>query len=1198
MPNTNYSYQEDWNAIYSTSKTKPWMSDSVSPYLQEIFKDQDFIRKHKDDCIVDIGCGNGTFCRYLIDQGYTNVTGVDASDVIIKQCRAKSKSNLGNNLSFKQQDIVSNAFPIDTKFDIVVCWLVLHHIRPEDVNTFISNLFKCCKTGGTLFLSFLLPEGEEKKRTNSRFTEKHQLNLYPENEVLKHFSEYFRTVTSKEEILLSNDESFRYHVFRMEKTTCKALEDSINTFKRMYILPESPDYKKKGGPIEQTNSLIELLNVFSHVTKQPGSITEDDFKICYKRLFRNVSRFLCKRILWSNQKKDDVIILKMDIHGSQTIYTATKYVTEGKEKAPRPHSRFGSNKKPVVSSRAYDSFLIYSSYLKEKKESGYTLHQHFADQADLKYICFWLDKKSELQPETNPHKDFKYDDDYKEFLKSLFAEPSTTTNGYINYLQNKKSKKPNEALSYCKSFSCFNLGILGFESWGTLMVESQRQYNKITELFYKDQDETELLRDIKNIIFVLKKIDYDYYENLNAEGIKKQATKAAIAQVMARNMSHNIGSHVFSNLLGNDVDNKVHDTSNGCYQELFDIDNKTPQLAYFNRYLKSRMDYLSEVSFGVSDLVSTKMIFSDVMKELDSVRVLLNYISGVKNFKYKFEMYKGNDELNGTNDIGAAFPNDILGCQAFYNIIENIIRNTAKHHSGRDSNKTVNINIRIKDVDSQIAGIVQDASELYCVEIDNGLEEDKIDELVKQQNQLVNKPVLDDESNNLRGSALGLLEMKASAAFLRQINLIDIDSDDYRFNENDDRDYNLNNGVKRMVILKAFKAENNALGYRFFFQKPKEFLFVGDWDIDDIKERTLNNIGVQFMSKKVFLSSLNKGVSFGHPFLIYDTQLCEDDLYPYDSLLSLRRICISDKAEKDRLISSLNNGINIFDITDLKRIIWGKWVKDGTLNPDDIRFIDHAHDFTVFQNIIVTTAKERVDSRTSSKMPLYNIYSRIPKRGQDTEWGRYISNINDHPEICREIREAYENKIIIIDERVQRFAEENKEESIPCWALFESTNIFLPRCPKINEKGDYICPEGKDNELLVPLEKDNVLPLDPENFEEKIGGKSIKDKLIEFVDNNIDNSFLLIHYGILERMFHGVKSDIDEALIKWTKGIDSCSGHAKRVVVTSGRGSHSIDLPSCVCFANLSSVLYACTENRNKYLINYLLNQSRRKRNE
>ena len=150
--------------------------------------------------------------------------------------------------------------------------------------------------------------------------------------------------------------------------------------------------------------------------------------------------------------------------------------------------------------------------------------------------------------------------------------------------------------------------------------------------------------------------------------------------------------------------------------------------------------------------------------------------------------------------------------------------------------------------------------------------------------------------------------------------------------------------------------------------------------------------------------------------------------------------------------------------------------------------------------------------------------------------------------------------MLILDERIQEFAEHETEGSsdetsgpIPCSALFASTNILYP--------------------------KTNLAPNEFSN--------ESKEAIEQFVNENICGSFLLVHYGVLERIYN------DEIIIK--NKLKEWSKKAKRVVVTSGRGSHSLPLPSSVCFANLSSLLYACKENRNKYLLNYLLYQSRRK---
>ena len=50
-----------------------------------------------------------------------------------------------------------------------------------------------------------------------------------------------------------------------------------------------------------------------------------------------------------------------------------------------------------------------------------------------------------------------------------------------------------------------------------------------------------------------------------------------------------------------------------------------------------------------------------------------------------------------------------------------------------------------------------------------------------------------------------------------------------------------------------------------------------------------------------------------------------------------------------------------------------------------------------------------------------------------------------------------------------------------------------------------------------------------------------------------------------------------------------------RTIVVTGRGQHTLEgLPEAVNYLNLSSLLDAFRDNRNKYSINYILNQTRR----
>lgn len=717
------------------------------------------------------------------------------------------------------------------------------------------------------------------------------------------------------------------------------------------------------------------------------------------------------------------------------------------------------------------------------------------------------------------------------------------------------------------------------------------------------------------------------YSLILSEQVETTAVRAAIAQVMARNMSHNFGSHVLSQLGGENVYEHLTDETvlalkkynpdgpDKLYDDIIDKKSKNHQLQYFFQYLKSRMDYLSEVTFGIPNLLTTKMMYGNVMKELDQVRILLNYISGVSEFQYNFKLMYNNEPLNDQKDIGIAFPSDVLGCHAFYNIIENIIRNTAKHAGKKNDEKTITFTIHFKDIKE--CGEIEGVEELYCVEIDNGVQEDGIDDIIygkKDENEkTVVKGLIDhlndsvlDEHHNLRNHSLGLLEMEASAAFLRQIDLPDIESDNYTVDK-DNHYYH----EKRLNIIKPFKTKEGHLGYRFFVQKPKEFLFVVKEKyklIDKGTEKQLLNIGVQFISEKDFFKNIEAEKSFAHQFLLYDENVSVDEInniYKSDckTLLPLRKLQFNNtdwtnlsgywanlKPDTKKTEETKQEEEPIKILQKLKEWAWKKYcgnIADG-LTADDICvkgqastkkyqviLIDHGNKYDdewnkISNSIDIEGWIENMSSRTNSKLPQFDV---LLKTGTCKKAiGNYLLKLDsrrkDNEYLRIELFEAYHNKVVVIDERVQKFADENHEGSnsaISCMKLHESTNVFIPRL--------------QDDDTSNP-----VIPLDPNDF-----GK-YKTKVENYINDNIENSFLLIHYGILERMYGRDEKIITDKLNEWA--VD-----AKRVVVTSGRGAHSLNLPNSVCFVNLSSVLYAFNEYRNKYIINYLLNQARRKRN-
>jgi len=160
------------------------------------------------------------------------------------------------------------------------------------------------------------------------------------------------------------------------------------------------------------------------------------------------------------------------------------------------------------------------------------------------------------------------------------------------------------------------------------------------------------------------------------EDIENQATRAAISQVMARNTSHNIGAHVMNKLIGDLNYDTLFKKKNYNSIELITLytetikkwnqdrlkDNKLElteeeqkqkilldQISIFNNYVKCRMDYLADISFGTPLMQTNKYAYADLFKELDKVRLLLEHISGLDNFEFEIKFTRNGKEFKKDN---------------------------------------------------------------------------------------------------------------------------------------------------------------------------------------------------------------------------------------------------------------------------------------------------------------------------------------------------------------------------------------------------------------------------------------------------------------------------------------------------------------------------------------------------------------------
>lgn len=704
--------------------------------------------------------------------------------------------------------------------------------------------------------------------------------------------------------------------------------------------------------------------------------------------------------------------------------------------------------------------------------------------------------------------------------------------------------------------------------------------------------------------------------------IQKQAIRAAISQVMARNMSHNIGSHVMNKLIGDlrslELLDFEKDKTSYKSSKLTELHSKIEEMlkkddwynkadaklksralkneialkliSDFNSYVKCRMDYLADLTFGTPAMLTSKNVYTDIFEDLDKVRLLLDNISGRgQQFQYKLLFKFKDNQLIKETDFPVAIPNDVLGCQAFYNIIENVIRNTAKHATNASIPiKEFTINFREID-EEEIDGNIDlwhEVQSLYCVEIYDNITIDKIDPQVKSQNIKINCKILDEE-NKLRGESLGMIEMDASAAYLRQLEIVEVDSDDYDVDE-DDKIYN---SKGKLNILKAFN-KNGCLAYRFFIKKPQEVLIVTDRKYTN-KELIKN--GIWLTDEVNFSQYLQQNRNFNHNFLVLEDGKAElKNLLTEREAAVTRRVFYKPADEIKELLQKTPEEIKLIlwrwreeklysNYENLGKRLNGKNEIVGLpkFNGKEADFANHLYEIADAQNPLEKWKEkcnnhfyyEALSSKAQSILPCYDL---ITKDTLDVKLKipKYLDILNDPYENYTEIRvriaESILSRIIVLDERIQDKLND-KLYKIPYSEHFKLSGIFVP---------------NKDFDLKADaIEIKRIVDFVDETMKENNYGSPMYTEM----------DYMLIHYSLLERAYENEKEK--NKLIEFEKKdwVHNKLGDLSRkinIVVTSGRGNIQ-GLPNNVRFVNLSVVTTALIEVKSKFLFHSILYSSR-----
>lgn len=1174
--------------------------------------------------ILDFGCGTGRIGKELAKQPNTKVYYYDVSPNALNYCLRQG---------IEKDLVIYDIEECDKRFDGIIVWGVFHHIDPFLWEYEMDLLLKLLKPNGHLLFCDFSDEDKLFEKNNSRISEVTKLSTFAVN-----FNFVKSKINTEQEGYFEFEENGDFSSSRKpEKRKMKFVIGSFPLVERQRIIVKTQIEEEKPSfwhfieysfdtslTVPQGNAVrffddaanpaiaiqlwregLSLLNDF------------DKYEILDQKLF---STSLSNSLFLSSNKrlsffvkshKGDHICLSI----KKKDYSGIEYYEINIE---APIVDFNFNDEIEIQDRS-GSFEVFINAIRRRVEVEFVKTD--ITEQDYRVLVDKIRSTGVLDPLTVPV-----------MMMILFVWPSQSFNDKSFAIIIPPVFEDRETIGQVKEIAAggvvmFSDGSLKLHNTNTLLFNIERWANLFTverivaytrkqsvrsaiaqvmarnlSHNYGSHVLNHLLRAVMGT-FLFKKGPYQCeYQKPKDE---KRETFQQIVRLIKEfdDNVDDIEDQKLKNLIKDTMqslkaivsDEKIPERNVVALNEL--TNESLRQVVYLLNHIKCRVDYISDISFGAPMLHTSRRVYGDIFLELDRVSLLMNHISGLEeNFEYKIELTRPDEngkgkELSGTNDLQVAVPNDVVGTHAFYNILENIIRNTAKHASGQDnSEQTTTFHIDFSDIvtnEEWADNIKEEAAYYYCVEIydDIPMDANAAEDLVNAQNKRLNDPVFEGERP--RSHSLGLVEMEASAAYLRKLDSSVVDDERYHvINKIQNSELYENykdlyfNQYGQFNLLKAIMKPAGEgvcyFGYRFFMLRPQEVLIVGD----DLTKLHKPEEGVWVVKTRKFETELDSGRVFNHEFVVHDGKL--------KKLIENNKTALSPRVLEYDATQWLNPKASSETIIDE---CWNQWNEnkdsrwplrffrtgyDLNNNGTTAVYKHHLNSETDREDIKKCDYAEAMSSAALEKLPNY---SKVPpdKKGDrgiikykigafaDTDT-RTRPNYLTRTDYIRN-RESVNNRILVIDERIQGAASKynyGKGACVLSYAVFyDKMWVTVP-----NEENDKI------------------------NLAEKDFNK-IKEDVKSYITNKLKNNsydFLLIHYGILERIFKNDNGDWKETMNQFLT--DNLLPHT-RVVITSGRGVPG-GLPKNVGFVSLSSVTSALIDYKSKYLINCLMYAARK----
>ena len=578
----------------------------------------------------------------------------------------------------------------------------------------------------------------------------------------------------------------------------------------------------------------------------------------------------------------------------------------------------------------------------------------------------------------------------------------------------------------------------------------------------------------------------------------------------------------------------------------FDVEGfKAPYLRSLGRlmeYFQERQDYIgaiaakwhlyfSPINFQEQILDYFYKNYSNSVDNNSGRNLILDYITYSEDFDRSHIEFVY--ELPYKNSTMVAIPTGITGRHGFFTIIENLIRNTAKHgkrKSERDEGK-LRLDIRVKEISNN--------NNYFEVSIlDNGgqIELEKLEKI----NSALKRPLTKRESGVVDEEHKGIKEMQIAAGWLRGIQPAHLFS-------------RKKPGREELPILQVSDSPVG-LKYTFYMLRPKEVLFL----VEDLSVY-FNNRAIKEEYRHLItwdwqIESLS---SFENQNFLKDQRL------PFRFILIHPNLARSKKLTKGKTLRNIQNSTSVRLLSipfigedtfkdnswDYKAHLYSKWLDGFSINASNSA--PNRYKLIPTQNLapseipigISDDKKERIvlknggvideASNPEEQLILFRSHNDHPKKFRDyqikvNDSGEkyydhqiYLEGITGNNSTNRllrteeknafwmmKIREMALTRILIIDERIWAAYCEEEYRDHTTFDRLAKKNIDLLTLDDVKEDLDHLHFRNLKKESIGTLHKTGLVTITHEDYKKY--------------------HFISLHQGLLDRMMNFCDKELSE----------------------------------------------------------------------